>query len=82
MNGVDMSCAQSNSQTSVTTTPIAVLVADHPELSPILDRFGLDTCCGGHLTVVEACGEHGLAAAVVTQALLEALDPHGPEGTL
>jgi hypothetical protein len=86
MNGVDMSLAPIQTddtnltvdpQTFVTTTPIMVLTDDHPELLPILDRFGLDTCCGGHLTVVEACGEHGLAVAAVTQALLEALVPHG-----
>jgi iron-sulfur cluster repair protein YtfE (RIC family) len=68
--------------TSVTTTPIMVLTAEHPELLPILDRFGLDTCCGGHLTVVEACGEHGLAVGALTEALLEALVPHGGERPL
>jgi iron-sulfur cluster repair protein YtfE (RIC family) len=74
-----MSIEQSNtidSQTSVTTTPITVLVAEHPELPPILDRFGLDTCCGGHLTVIEACGGHGLGAAAVTGALVEAFVPN------
>ena len=38
----------------VTTTPIMELIAQHPELQPILDGLGLDTCCGGHLTVTEA----------------------------
>jgi iron-sulfur cluster repair protein YtfE (RIC family) len=66
-------------RTAVTTTPIMVLTAEHPELLPILDGFGLDTCCGGHLTVVEACGEHGLGVAAVTEALREALVPHDGE---
>ncbi len=63
----------------VTATPIMELTAEHPELLPILDRFGLDTCCGGHLTVTEACGEHGLDAAVVANALLEVLAAHRAE---
>jgi iron-sulfur cluster repair protein YtfE (RIC family) len=61
------------------TTPIMLLTTDHPELQPILDSFGLDTCCGGHLTVVEACGERGLDAAAIANALREALRPPGSE---
>jgi iron-sulfur cluster repair protein YtfE (RIC family) len=65
--------------TLVTATPIMELNFAHPELQPVLDRFGLDTCCGGHLTVTEACGEHGLDAAVVANALLEVLEAHRAE---
>jgi iron-sulfur cluster repair protein YtfE (RIC family) len=57
------------------STPIMVLTADHPELQPILDGFGLDTCCGGHLTLLEACAEHKLDPAPIAQALLEVLQP-------
>ena len=59
--------------------PIMELIAEHPALQPILDRFDLDTCCGGHLTVTEACGEQGLDAAVVANALLEVLEAHSKE---
>jgi iron-sulfur cluster repair protein YtfE (RIC family) len=71
---------------TLASVPIIVLTADHPELQPILDGFGLDTCCGGHLTLVEACAEHGLDPAPIAKALLEALQPPGvndgyhPEG--
>ena len=65
--------------TLVTITPIVELIAAHPELELILDGFGLDTCCGGHLTVTEACGEHGLDAAVVANALLEVFEAHRAE---
>jgi regulator of cell morphogenesis and NO signaling len=58
----------------VTITPIMVLIAEHPVLQPILDRLGLDTCCGGHLTLTEACAEQGLDVADVAHALLEALE--------
>ena len=75
-NDTDLAIDQ---RTAVTATPIMVLTAAHPELLPILDGFGLDTCCGGHLTVVEACGEHGLGVAAVTEALREALVPHDGE---
>jgi hypothetical protein len=61
--------------TFVTTTPIMVLTAEHPDLLPILDRFGLDTCCGSHLTVVEACGEHALDPDAVATALVDRLKP-------
>jgi iron-sulfur cluster repair protein YtfE (RIC family) len=87
MNGVDMHIIQiqtsaahalTDSQT-LASAPIMVLTADHPELQPILDRFGLDSCCGGHLTVVEACAEHGLDPAPIAKALLDALQPPGAE---
>ena len=58
----------------VTGTPIMELTAEHPELQPVLDRFGLDTCCGGHLTVAEACSEDGLDVAGVAKALLEVFE--------
>jgi len=65
--------------TLVTITPIMELVAQHPELQSVLDGFGLDTCCGGHLTVTEACDEHRLDTAVVANALLAMLQAHSNE---
>ena len=58
----------------VTTTPIMELIAQHPELQPILDGLGLDTCCGGHLTVTEACSADEVDVVGVTKALLEVLE--------
>jgi iron-sulfur cluster repair protein YtfE (RIC family) len=63
-------------RTLVTTTPIMELIAEHPDLQPTLDRLGLDTCCGGYLTVTEACGEQGLDVASAATALLEVLEAH------
>jgi len=65
--------------TLVTATPITELTAKRPQLQPILDRFGLDTCCGGHLTVTEACVEQGLDAATVATALLDVLEAHSTD---
>jgi iron-sulfur cluster repair protein YtfE (RIC family) len=58
----------------VTTTPIMELIAQHPELQPILDGLGLDTCCAGHLTVTEACRADEVDVVGVTKALLEVLE--------
>jgi iron-sulfur cluster repair protein YtfE (RIC family) len=65
--------------TLVALTPIMVLTAEHPQLQPILDRLGLDTCCGGHLTVAEACDEQRLNAASVANTVLEVLDARSTE---
>ncbi|HEY3058119.1 MAG TPA: DUF542 domain-containing protein [Chloroflexota bacterium] len=58
---------------AVVATPIGMLLADHPALAEVLDRYGLDTCCGGHLTVPEAAAEHGLDTTAVLDAITEAL---------
>lgn len=36
------------------------LVQTHPTALPVLTRFGLDTCCGGALTLREAARHHDL----------------------
>ncbi len=51
------------------TTPIMELVNDEPALKPVLDQFGLDTCCGGHMSVTEAAAEHKIDPAPVFEAL-------------
>jgi regulator of cell morphogenesis and NO signaling len=42
-----------------------------PQGLPILQRFGIDTCCGGHLTLAQAAA----AAGVPVETVLEALEP-------
>jgi uncharacterized protein DUF542 len=42
-----------------------------PHGLPILQRFGIDTCCGGHLTLAQASG----AAGVPVETVLRALEP-------
>lgn len=37
-------------------TPVGELVAQRPELASVLERFGVDYCCGGRRTLVEAGG--------------------------
>jgi regulator of cell morphogenesis and NO signaling len=54
------------------------LVARAPEALPVLQRFGLDTCCGGSLTLAVAAGHHGLALDELLAAIAEALGGPAP----
>ena len=54
-------------------TPILELIGSYPQFKEILDGFGLDTCCGGHLNVVEAAVQDGIDVAPVLEALRAAL---------
>lgn len=44
----------------VPETSLGQLVADHPNLARVFDRFGLDYCCNGRTTLGQACAEKGL----------------------
>jgi regulator of cell morphogenesis and NO signaling len=48
---------------------LAELVIDDARAAAVLERFGLDYCCGGRRTLEEAAAERGLAPDVVVQAL-------------
>lgn len=45
------------------------IVARHPETIPVFNRFGMDTCCGGGVTVEEAAQRDGIDAAAVVSEL-------------
>lgn len=49
-----------------------VLVAA-PQAVGVLNRFGIDTCCGGTLTLAEAARSVGLAPETLIAALEPAL---------
>lgn len=44
-----------------------------PGSAPVLNAFGVDTCCGGGNTIDEAAAEAGLDAAELIAALNDAL---------
>jgi len=48
-----------------------------PHGLPILQRFGIDACCGGHLTLAQAAA----SAGVPVETLLRALEPAVPAPT-
>jgi regulator of cell morphogenesis and NO signaling len=52
-----------------TTTSLAELVTARPARSAVLERFGLDYCCGGQRTLAAAVSEQGLDLRVVVAAL-------------
>ena len=50
------------------------LVARYPHVLPVLQRFGLDTCCGGALPLSTAAEHHGLDLSELLAALREATE--------
>lgn len=48
------------------------LVTEDPGRSRVLERFGLDYCCGGQQTLEDACRQAGLDQAEVLAALAQA----------
>jgi regulator of cell morphogenesis and NO signaling len=60
----------SESRPVATTDTINAIVARYPAALPVLQRLGLDTCCGGALPLATAAAHHALDV----RALLEALE--------
>ena len=50
------------------------IVARYPEALRVLQRFGLDTCCGGALPLSTAAEHHGLDLSELLAALREAAE--------
>ena len=55
------------------TSTLGDIVLEQPRAAALFERLGLDYCCGGRLTLEEACGQRGLHAMTVA-TLLQALD--------
>ena len=64
-----------NTETLDTTISIAAedtlnaIVAHYPQALPVLQGFGLDTCCGGALPLRTAAEHHDLNLAALLAAL-------------
>jgi iron-sulfur cluster repair protein YtfE (RIC family) len=58
-------------------TLIRDLVEDYPEAMPVLDRYGIDTCCGGGRTVPQAAEAHGLDQSMLNDELLRTIRGEG-----
>ena len=52
-----------------TTDTINAIVARYPAALPVLQRLGLDTCCGGALPLATAAAHRGLDVQMVLEAL-------------
>lgn len=60
---------------------IGELVAENPERARVFEKYRIDYCCGGKLSLAEACSRKGADPAAVAEAL-EALDAvASPTGT-
>jgi regulator of cell morphogenesis and NO signaling len=64
-----------------TTQSIGSFVVERPSRSKVFERFGLDYCCGGHLSLEEACAKGGVEPARVLQSLAD-FDASTPAETL
>lgn len=56
------------------TMTVAEILHSHPATAEVFTRFGLDTCCGGVLTVEEAAHRHALDSVALCAALRAAID--------
>jgi regulator of cell morphogenesis and NO signaling len=54
--------------------PLGTLVRERPELASILDRLGLDYCCGGEKTLAEACREKNVELPAIQRILSNRAD--------
>lgn len=53
----------------VPTTTVGQLVVERPGRSAVLERLGIDYCCGGKLPLVDACARKGLDPNLVIDAI-------------
>lgn len=60
-------------------TSLAELVRERPARARVLERLGLDYCCGGRRSLDDACAERGLDAATVAVFLATDTEPVGGE---
>jgi len=60
-------------------TTLGDLVTGHPGLARVLQRGGLDYCCGGQRRLGDACAEAGLDAATFLAALRDVAVTGEPE---
>lgn len=54
------------------------IVARHPTTRDVFHRFGLDTCCGGSLSVADAARAHGVDADTLCSELTAAIAAPAP----
>ena len=50
------------------------IVARHPETIAVFNRLGMDTCCGGGVSVEEAARRDGLDLDQILAALRDAVE--------
>ncbi len=51
-------------------TPVCDIAVEHPTVIPVLERLGIDYCCGGRHTLAEACTKNDVDLAPVLEELV------------
>ena len=64
-----------NLTTLDTRMTVNEIVARYAETIPVFNRFGMDTCCGGGVSVDQAARREGVEVEAVLAALQEAVKP-------
>ena len=59
------------------TMTVNEFIARHPASVAVFNRLGIDTCCGGHMSLAEAAAQRGMAVESLLEALRQAMG--GPE---
>jgi regulator of cell morphogenesis and NO signaling len=49
-------------------------VLDHPRTAKVFQKYRIDFCCGGRVTIADACTKRGIAAESVYRALRDELE--------
>lgn len=63
--------------TFTSETPVRDIATSFPTAIPVLERLGVDYCCGGQHTLAEACSRHNIAIARVLEELEEIQQEQG-----
>lgn len=58
-----------------TTTTVNAVIASFPSALPVFSSFGIDSCCGGALSVAEAARRHRVPLETLLSALEAAIAP-------
>jgi len=59
-------------QTEVMTKTVGEIAAENPSSVRVFEKYGIDYCCGGKVSLDEACQARGIAAAQVQTDLEQA----------
>ena len=60
-------------------TKLKDIVSEYPQTAEVLERAGLDYCCGGNQTVSQACAHLGVTSEGLLDQLKDAAQQAGPQ---
>ncbi len=60
-------------------TTVRDVVVEHPEARPVLERLGIDYCCGGGRRLEDAAADRGLSLGEIREQIDQAIEAAPPE---